>query len=365
MRRLGRMTATTSVVPAGHHGGVRLLVLGGTWFVGRALAESAVARGWNVTCFNRGRTGRDVQGVETVHGDRTVRADLERLAQHGAWDAVVDTGAYEPPDVRLTASTLAGTVGCYVVVSTVSAYQDWPSLPTSEGSPTWPARLDARESDPDIAAMAGPIAYGTLKAGCELVARQLFGERVLVLRPGVVLGPYEYVGRLETILRRAARGGRMLVAGEPERSVQPVDVRDLSFFVLDQIEAQQSGTFNVVAPDGHATYGGLIDACVAATSADVELVWVEPAWLGSRGVAEWTELPLWRTPSGTWAVDGRRAQEAGLVCRPLADTVADTWAWLQHDKPVHHPRAAEHGLDAEREAQLLSAWQAERTTRGW
>lgn len=345
-------------------GAMRLLVLGGTWFVGRALAEAAVGLGWEVTCFNRGRTGRDVEGVESVRGDRTVEADVERLAAVGSWDAVVDTGAYEPPDVALTAGRLAPVVELYVVVSSVSGYRDWPAGPTDEDSPLWPARVDAREDDPDIAAMPGPFAYGALKAGCELVAGQVFGDRALVLRPGVVLGPYEYVGRLESLLGRSARGGRMLVGGDPKRAIQPVDVRDLVTFVLGLIEGRRGGVFNAVAPQGHATYGELIDSCVAATGGRAEPVWVDPSWLNDQGVAEWTELPLWRTPAGTWAVDGSRAQRAGLVCRPLAETVVDTWSWLQGERPVPHPRAGEHGLDAARAAELLSAWDAELARRG-
>jgi 2'-hydroxyisoflavone reductase len=344
-------------------GGVRLLVLGGTWFVGRALAEAAVARGWDVTCFNRGRTGQDVAGVNSVRGDRTVRADVERLATVGPWDAVVDTGAYEPPDVTLAAEVLATAASCYAVVSTVSAYQDWPASPVTEDSPLWPARLDAREGDPDVAAMPGAFAYGTLKAGCEKAARQAFGERTLVFRPGVVLGPYEYVGRLASLLGRATRGGRMLVAGDPDRAIQPVDVRDLAAFVLHLVRQEAGGTFNAVAPEGHATYGELIDACVLATGAQAELVWAEPQWATEQGVSEWTELVLWRSRPGTWAVDGRRAQTAGLVCRPIADTVFDTWAWLQREAPVPHPRAADHGLDPEREDELLAAWDAALLTR--
>jgi nucleoside-diphosphate-sugar epimerase len=155
----------------------------------------------------------------------------------------------------------------------------------------------------------------------------------------------------------------MLVAGDPGRPIQPVDVRDLVAFVLDQVERQHTGTFNAVAPQGHSTYGELIDACVAATGGRAELVWAEPGWVAERGVSEWTELVLWRTSAGTWAVDGRRAQDAGLVCRPLAETVFDTWAWLQHERPVPHPRAAEHGLDPGREAELLAAWDAELLAR--
>jgi 2'-hydroxyisoflavone reductase len=324
--------------------------------VGRALAEAAVARGWEVTCFNRGRTGRDVPGVETVRGDRTVAGDVARLAGSGRWDAVVDTGAYEPPEVAAVAGALVPVVGRYVVVSSVSAYRDWPAVPTTEESPVWRAQPEARRRDLDAAGVPGPVAYGTLKAGCEVVVRQLFEDRALVVRPGVVLGPYEYVGRLDAMLGRAARGGPLLVAGTPNRSIQPVDVRDLVVFVSDLIENRAGGTFNVVAPPGHASYGELIEACIVATGSEAVPVWVDPGWLVERGVAEWTQLTLWASPPGTWAVDGSRAQHAGLGCRPIGQTVAETWAWLRKERPVAHARAAEHGLSPEREAALLAEW---------
>ncbi|MBT8226137.1 MAG: NAD-dependent epimerase [Dactylosporangium sp.] len=340
---------------------MRLLILGGTWFLGRTVAEAAIARGWQVTCFNRGRTGRDVPGAESVRGDRTVAADVARLADHGPWDAVVDTSVYEPPDVLLTAGALCGVVDQYVLVSTVSAYQRWPHEPVSEASPLWPSRPDAREADPDIAAMPVAYGYGTLKAGCEQAVVQAYGDAALILRPGVVLGPYEYVGRLPALLHRAQRGGRMLAAGEPDQPIQPVDVRDLTEFTLNMIEAGKGGAFNVTAPHRHATYGGLIDACVQAAGSGAEPVWIPSRWLMDRGVRQWTEVPLWRTPEGTWAVDSSRAQAAGLACRPLRDTVSDTWNWLQIEQPVPHERQAEHGMDPEREAELLAAWDAERT----
>jgi nucleoside-diphosphate-sugar epimerase len=338
---------------------MRLLILGGTWFLGRTLAEMAVAQGWHVTSFNRGRSGRDVPGTESVHGDRTIPADVERLAEHGPWDAVVDTSAYEPPDALRTAGTLRWAAGRYVLVSTVSAYQHWPHEPVDESSPLWPSRPDAREADPDIAAMPGAYAYGTLKAGCEQAVREAYGDAALILRPGVVLGPYEYVGRLPALLGRAARGGRMLAAGDPEQPIQPVDVRDLADFTLRLIDAEAAGSYNVAAPAGHATYGDLIGGCVAATGSGAELVWVDSGWLAEQGVRQWTEVPLWRTPAGTWAVDASRARAAGLVCRPLHDTVSDTWRWLQKEQPVPHERQAEHGMDPAREAELLAAWDAQ------
>jgi 2'-hydroxyisoflavone reductase len=210
--------------PIGGLRGRRLLILGGTWFLGRTLAETAMERGWRVTCFNRGRTGRDVPGVRSVRGDRTVLSDVERLADHGPWDAVVDTSVYEPQDAQLTARVLRPVASRYVLVSTVSAYRQWPHEPLDELSPLWPSRPDARETDPDIAAMPGAYAYGTLKSGCEQAVREIYGDdAALILRPGVVLGPYEYVGRLQTLLSRAARGEKMLAAGNPDQPIQPVD----------------------------------------------------------------------------------------------------------------------------------------------
>jgi nucleoside-diphosphate-sugar epimerase len=206
-------------------------------------------------------------------------------------------------------------------------------------------------------------AYGTLKAGCEQAVMQAYGDAALILRPGVVLGPYEYVGRLPTLLKRAARGGRMLAAGDPDQPIQPVDVRDLAGFTLSMVESGRGGAFNVTAPTGHGTYGDLVRSCVAATGSDAELVWVESEWLIDKGIRQWTEIPLWRTPAGTWAVDSALAQAAGLACRPLRETVRDTWNWLRVEQPVLHERQAEHGMDPDREIQLLTAWDTERPLR--
>lgn len=338
---------------------MRLLILGGTWFLGRTLAELGVARGWQVTCFNRGRTGTDVPGVRAIRGDRTNESDLQRLAASGPWDAVIDTSVYEPPNAALTAETLSPVVDQYLLVSTVSAYRHWPHQPVNESSPLWPARSHARETDSDIAAMPVAHAYGTLKVGCEQAVQEIFGDKTVLLRPGVVLGPYEYVGRLQTLLRRAARGGPILAAGDPAQQIQPVDVRDLAAFALDLVNTGLGGVFNVTAPRGHATYGDLLDACLEQTAGNGELVWVDAGWLSEQDVKQWTEIPLWRMPVGTWAVDSSHAQRAGLACRSLRETVADTWRWLQTEDPVPHERQAEHGLDTSKETRLLAAWRAQ------
>ncbi|MEU8348731.1 NAD-dependent epimerase/dehydratase family protein [Streptomyces sp. NPDC048845] len=340
---------------------MRILVMGGTWFLGRAVVEAALARGWDVTVFNRGRSGTAPEGVRWVRGDRSVGEDVARLAGAGSWDAVVDTSASEmaPRDVLAGARALEPVAERYVFVSTVNAYRGWPSEPLTEDS-------ELLDGPPDADADYGRLPegwdgpdwyYGRQKAGAERAVLAAFGEqRTALLRPGVILGPGEYVGRLPWWLRRAARGGRMLAPGSPERSVQPVDVRDVAGFALDQAVDDRGGAYNVVAPVGRETMGGFLAACVLATGGETQLVWAPEKVLLDHGVRQWTELPLWRTHLGVWRVDSARAQAAGLVCRPLSETVADTWAWLRGGgMAVEHPRWAEHGITAEREAEILAA----------
>jgi nucleoside-diphosphate-sugar epimerase len=338
---------------------MKLLVMGGTWFLGRAVVEEALRRGWEVTTFNRGVSGLSPQGVTAVHGDRTDRNSLAYLAELGPWDAVVDTSASEmPPRVVLDGTrALNGVVGRYVYVSTVSVYQGWPDESLTEQSPVLPCPADA---GPDYGSMPpgadGPNThYGTQKAGAENAVLEIFKDRAVLLRPGVILGPGEYVGRLPWWLRRAATGGRVLAPGDPMRSIQPVDVRDVATFAVDQAAAPTGGTYNVTAPIGRETMGGFLTSCLEVTGSDGELVWAPDALLIEQGVKQWTELPLWRTHAGVWRIDSSGAYAAGLSCRPLAATVADTWAWLQQDgRPVDHPRWAEHGIAPEREARILA-----------
>ncbi|OON75636.1 NAD-dependent epimerase/dehydratase family protein [Streptomyces tsukubensis] len=329
---------------------MRILLLGGTWFLGRAVADEALSRGWSVTTFNRGRSAADLAGVEAIHGDRTSPRDLERLTASGPWDVVVDTSASEmaPCQVLAGARTLSAQTGRYVYVSTVNAYTGWPDEPLTEDSPTYGAPADADRgygADAD-----GPTHYGIQKSGSEAAVLSQFAGRSTILRPSVILGPGEYVGRLPWWLRRAERGGTVLAPGRPDKLIQPVDVRDVAAFALDA----PVGNFNVAAPLGRATMSDLLDACLQVTGRRGHLTWADDDLLTRHGVREWVELPLWRTAPGTWAVDTTRAMEAGLVCRPLPDTVADTWAWLQGGEGrVPHPRWDEHGLDPVKERAIL------------
>jgi len=225
---------------------MRLLILGGTWFLGRTLAEQALAAGWQVTTFSRGRSGHDVEGTEQVRGDRAHAADVAALAALGTWDAVVDTSGHVPGMVATAAKTLRPVASRYVYISTVNAYRGWPDEPLTDDSPTYDAVADTQPVSAAADRGLAPAAeYGQLKAACEQAARREFSAGTcLVLRPGVVVGPYEYVGRLPWLLRRMEAGGQVLAAGDPDRPIQPVDVRDLAAFVIRAILDQLSGAVN-------------------------------------------------------------------------------------------------------------------------
>ncbi|MBO0882909.1 MAG: NAD-dependent epimerase/dehydratase family protein, partial [Mycobacterium sp.] len=297
---------------------MRLLVLGGSRFLGRAIVEAAIASGIDITCFRRGTTTLR-QPVHLVRGDRTCRADVAQLAAAGHWDAVIDTAAYIPGEVRDLAIALKPVVGRYVLISTVAAYKQWPAEPTSEQSPLYECPPDAHQED---------VTYGALKAGCETAVREVFGaDRTAILRPGAILGPHDYLGRLPWWLRRIERGGRVLAPGNPERTIQPIDVRDVAEFAI-RTAARLSGTFNV-AGSGRDTMSDLLVACRVVTASDAELEWVtDEKWLAAQGLKPWTDLPLWRIERGVWQVDCTRAQQAGLRARPILDTVESTWEWL-------------------------------------
>ena len=334
---------------------MRLLVLGGTRFVGHAVVSAALGLGGEVTTFNRGLSGPDVVGVRALRGDRALAADLARLSEAGPWDAVIDTSGYVPRDVLASSERLQPAAARYVFMSTVSVYRGWPVEPLSEASEVLHCPPDA---GPDYGEDVedGPTRYGYQKSGCELAVTSTFGpERSVLLRPGVVLGPREYVGRLPWWLNRVAAGGQVLAPGSPDRSIQPVDVRDLAAFATRAAAGGIAGAYNVTAPAGRETFGGLLEACAETTGCDAEFVWVPDDQLLAQGVRQWSEIPLWRTFPGVWQVSSVAAQAVGLSCRPLAATVRETWSWMQGAAgPADDERSSEIGISREREQQILA-----------
>jgi 2'-hydroxyisoflavone reductase len=334
---------------------MKVLVIGGSTFLGRTYVEEAVRRGFEVTTFNRGVSGTDLPEVEAVHGDREVAADLERLVAGGRrWDMVVDTPGYVPRVVGAAARLLADRVSTYVFISSISASGEWPARIADEST--------ALECPPDAGPEDGD--YGVLKAGCERAVMQALGDRGLVIRPGLILGPYENVGRLPTWLNRMSRGGRLLAPGRPDKPMQLVDARDIVLFTYQLVEAGTSGeVFQVTAPAGNATYASWLGDCREVTGADAELVWVEDRFLLDHDVQPWTELPLW-TPDGpefahVWAASTAKAEAAGLRCRPVQDTVRDTWQWICTDGLPEfrkYDHMGPHGIDPDKERAILAAW---------
>ncbi|MBO4209065.1 NAD-dependent epimerase/dehydratase family protein [Micromonospora echinofusca] len=334
---------------------VRLLVLGGTAFVGRAVTEEAQRRGWTVTTFSRGHSGKPPAGVEGLYGDRTDPDDLRQLAGR-RFDLVVDTWRDDPAAVRASTALLADTVDRYVYVSSLSVYR-WPAAPGfDENAPRVTYRPPTGDDPFDAYAMA--------KTGGEQAVRETFGDRALLARTGVILGPYEYVGRLPWWLLRIARGGTVLAPGPADAPLQYVDCRDLADWLLTAGLAGRHGPYNVLSEPGHTTMAGLLDACRTVTGSTAELVWVPGDFLLDQGVRAWSELPIWLPASdrlaATYQVGVSRVTGTGLRCRDVQDTVADTWRWLGGlDAAGLAREAGQHKpwLTAEREAAVLAAWQ--------
>lgn len=301
----------------------RLLVLGGTEFVGRAVVDEAVAAGWEVTVFHRGTNRSSPSDAVTVlHGDRTMPGGLDAL-RVGSWDVAIDTWSWAPVAVRDAAVLLADRVGSYVYVSSRSVYADPLPAGAAEDAPV----VDGSAHDDGFAD------YARAKRGGELAAVQAFGDRAVLARAGLILGPHENIGRLPWWLDRIAEGGEVLAPGAASDPIQYIDARDLAAFLLTAGSTGASGAFNVVSEPRATTLGELLDACIAATGSDATLRWVDQEQLLAAGIQPWTQLPVW-IPSGPDADamhhgDVSRAMAAGLRRRPLAETVADTWSWLQ------------------------------------
>ena len=320
---------------------MKLLVLGGTEFVGRALVEEGLARGWEVTIFNRGSREADPR-VESVIGDR--RAGLGRLDQR-AFDVVADTWSWEPRVVRDSARSIEA--GRYVYISSRSVH-------------AWPTPRLATEDSPFVEANPDDTVfddYARTKRGAELAVLDAVGNRAVIARPGLILGPWENIGRLPYWLTRIARGGDILAPGPADQTFQYVDARDLAAFSL----SAGPGEYSIVNEPGRTTLGELLALATAATGGDGVIHWADPSTLVAAGVEPWMDLPIW-IPAGEdhesmHEADVSLAMAAGLRIRPLSETVADTWDWLRSIGGVapQRPDRPTLGLSAERERELITA----------
>jgi len=323
----------------------RLLVLGGTRFLGRALAEEALGAGHEVTLFNRGITNPGLfPDAEHLHGDRS--SDLSALGGR-EWDAVIDVAAYLPEVARLSAEALRDRVGQYVYVSTVSVYAEH-DRPEDQLEEAAVHSMDDAEDEGEL--------YGARKAACEAIVLDLYGARATVGRPGLIVGPNDPTDRFDYWPRRLAIGGRVLGPGSPDDAVQFIDVRDLAAWLVGAAVEHVGGVFNLVGRP--MPFAALIEACRApGVAADV--VWVPSDLLVREGVEEWMGIPLWIASEGWRAanrVDGSRALAAGLRFRPLAETVEAARA--------NPPVGGGQTISLEREQELLERLAPEQRPAG-
>src|SRR3984957_8863301 len=327
-----------------------LLGLCGTHPGGRAVVQEALARGDEVTTLTRGESGEPAAGAESRHADRTDPQQLSSALGDDTWDAVIDTWSQAPRVVRDSAELLASRVGHYGYVSSRSVY-------------SWPVAGHADESAPVVEADADSddgSDYAAAKRGGELATLRYFDGRSVLARAGLILGPYEGVGRMPWCVRRIERGGDVLAPGPKDLPLQYIDCRDLAIWMLHAADEGISGPFNTVSQPGHTTMEGLLNACISAPGSDANLIWAQPEAILAAEIGQWVELPIWVSATGEAMAmhngDVSAAYAAGLVCLPVQETITDTWHWLQTegDPPVKEGRPG-HGIDPEKERAFLAS----------
>jgi 2'-hydroxyisoflavone reductase len=325
---------------------MKLLILGGTIFLGRHIVDAALRHGHTVTLFNRGRHRPDLfPGVERLTGDRD--GGLDALGGR-TWDAVIDTCGYVPRVARQSAERLRDAVGHYTFISSISVYKDIPGADADEETPV--STLD----DPTVETITGET-YGPLKALCEKAVQDALGTRAFIVRPGLLVGPHDPSDRFTYWPARVARGGEVLAPEKPEAPIQIIDGRDLADFIIQLIEGHAFGIYNATGPEYELTMGRLLETSKQVSGSDAQFKWASVDFLKQNNVQSWSDMPVWIPADeeglGAARVDVSKAIQAGLRFRPLEATVRDTLAWARTRPADHEWRA---GLKPEREQELLA-----------
>lgn len=340
---------------------MRLLIIGGTRFLGRHLVTAALAHGHEVTLFNRGNHSTQAD-VETIEGDR--HTEIHKLKGR-RWDAVLDTCGHLPSAVRAAAETLSDSVNRYVFISSQNAYADVSVPDITENYPLATltdeqlnqANAIDKKGQPSYGAL-----YGGLKALCERAAEEIMPNRVLVLRPGLIVGPYDYTDRFTYWVKRVAAGGEVLAPGRPERFIQFIDARDLADWTIKMIERNATGAYNTHGKPNTLKMQGLLDECKNVSQSDAHFTWASEEFLLEQKVAAWSEMPLWLPEEaaphlkGFMFISPQKAIAEGLTFRPLSDTIGDTLSWYQ----THHANEPlKAGLNSDKERALLDKLRAQ------
>lgn len=323
---------------------MKILILGGTSFVGRHTAEEALGRGHDVTVFNRGHSATP-EGATAIVGDRLAKDGYANLKGH-SFDAVVDTWATDPAAVESAVEALRSQVKHYIYVSTISVYN-------FEGAPR-PYSEDTPLFDPEKT----EVQYFKDKVRGERFALQS-GVPTALIRPGVILGPFENIWRLPWWLKRMARGGKTLAPGPKDMDLQFIDARDLARFVVDVAEQKLDGAYNLLSERAHISMGDFLETANSVTGGKAELCWLEMNKVKEAGIGDWVEMPMWvAKPEAkdrpAYQVDVSKAIKAGLKIRPAKDTIADTWEWVKTLDGL--PDSIRVGLDADKERQALEKY---------
>ena len=353
----------------------RILILGGTGFLGPHLVWDALKRGHEVTMFNRGQTAPDLfddQQAETLIGDRySDYASLEEAVAAGrTWDAVIDTFAYVPKVVEDAIGVLRPAIGQYVVISTMSVYASNDEPGADESSPVATVTDEVSDGIPTHREVG--MHYGAMKARCEAAAERLMPGSATNLRPGLICGARDTTGRFTYWPVRASEGGTMIGPGSPTDPVQIIDVRDLARFAIHSIETKLTGEFNVITPADTMTIGDVVEGSIATADAGTQAEWVDAAFLAAQGVQAWQHMPAWVPPttpgySGFGRQSSARALAAGLTCRSARETAAYALEYFRTRGPeIEAERGAEFaqqwrtqvrgGLPLEREQAVLELW---------
>ena len=340
---------------------MKILVLGGSRFLGRTFVEEALSQNHEVTIFNRGNQNVGLKDVEIITGDRF--GDLCEL-KNRYWDTVLDTSGFIPSTVKKSTELLKDRVNQYSFISSISVYQDWVPENIDENYPL--LNMSIEKADEISKDVNGPIYeyYGQFKALCEQIAEMNMPGRVLNIRAGQLIGPNDYTDRIPYWVHRVAKGGKVLVPGNENRRVQLIDNKDLSKWILKMMTANSCGTFNATGPDYPLTMKQFIDACLRVTGSDAEIVWADEEFLLEQKVAPWTEMPLWvpenaplspeleKPWKGTFSINIDKAVKSGLTFRMLNESISDIYEW---EKTRHISQDEwKSGMRAEREKELLT-----------
>jgi 2'-hydroxyisoflavone reductase len=341
-----------SVLAQGGSSALKVLILGGTGFIGPHFVDALRARGHKLTLFNRGkRNPKLFPDLETLIGDRNGPVDALKGRD---WDVVIDDSAYLAKHAQLTAEILKGHAGHYIFISSISAYADLAKPGIDED-----AKL-AQLADPNVDRVTEET-YGGLKAACEKIVTDIFGEHSTIIRPTYIVGPGDPTDRFTYWPARVARGGEMLAPGSPSDPIQFIDVRDLADFARVCTEQRTAGTYNICNPPGAVTMGDLLDSAKRVSGSNARFVWANTEFLEKQKLFESGEIPIWVPPVGEFAgmglVSSARAVAKGLRFRPVDTTVRDTLAW-HAKRPKEQQEKLRAGLTPQRESELLKQLRA-------